>query len=132
MDERAAIAVLSALGQPARLAAVRHLLAAWPQAVRAGVLAQACGLQQSALSPHLAILARARLVQFERVGNTVNYRVDAAALRGLMAFLAKDCCGDRGDLCGGFAGVAAREPEPSRQRTVQPALNVLFVGARNA
>src|SRR5262245_59470759 len=136
MDDATAIAVLSALGQPSRLAAVRHLLGAWPGTLRAGALARACGLQPSALSQHLAILARTGLVHFERAGTTVNCRADAATMRQLMAFLARDCCGDRRDLCGGFAGVS---PEPSGEaagtsarRRIVPTFNVLFLGTRNA
>ena len=132
MNPTTAIAALSALGQPSRLAAVRHLLATWPGTVRAGALAEACGLQPSALSQHLAILAHAGLVRLERIGNTVNYRADAAALRRLMAFLAKDCCGDRRDLLGGFAGVIAEVEEKPAQRAMVAAFNVLFLGTRNA
>jgi arsenate reductase len=136
MDVPTAIDALSALGQPSRLAAVRHLLAAWPGALRAGALAEACGLQPSALSQHLAILARAGLVRLERVGNTVECRADPGAMRQLMAFLARDCCGDRRDLLGSFAAAAAKlEDEPAgapAQRAVQPSFNVLFLGTRNA
>jgi arsenate reductase len=134
MDAPTAIDVLSALGQASRLAVVRHLLAAWPEALRAGALAQACGLQPSALSQHLAILAHAGLVQLERVGNTVNYSVQPAAVRQLMAFLAKDCCGDRRDLLGGFAGLAGEVVAQATrvQRRPVPAFNVLFLGTRNA
>src|SRR6516165_5902776 len=98
MDVPTAIDSLSALGQPSRLAAVRHLLAAWPGALTAGALARACGLQPSAMSQHLAILVRTGLVELERIGNTVNCRAQPGAVRRLMAFLAHDCCGDRRDL----------------------------------
>ena len=53
-----------------------------------------------------------------------------------MAFLARDCCGDRRDLRGGFAGVVAESEDeaadaPTR-RDVVPAFNVPFLGTRNA
>jgi arsenate reductase len=144
MNAPTAIAILAALGQPTRLAAVRQLLAAWPGALPAGALARACGTPQSTMSDHLAILAPASLVRLERAGRTVNCRAEAATVRRLMAFLAQDCCGDRRDLLGGFAGVApmadglvegGAEGEPAgapTQRAIVPAFNVLFLGTRNA
>jgi len=136
MDSPTAIAALGALAQPTRLAAVRRLLAAWPDALPSGELARLCGTPATTLSDHLAILARAGLVRAERAGRTVNYRAEAATLRELMAFLARDCCGDRRDLCGGFAGVGVEAEDeaadaPTRRRVV-PAFNVLFLGTRNA
>src|SRR5262249_11525651 len=95
MNAATAIAALGALGQPTRLAIVRRLLAAWPEALPAGALARLCGTQPSTLSEHLAVLARAGLVRPERAGRTINYRAEAATLRRLMTFLARDCCGDR-------------------------------------
>src|SRR5262249_39312824 len=53
-----------------------------------------------------------------------------------MTFLARDCGGDRRDLCGGFAGVAAQAEDQAAdaptQRGIVPAFNVLFLGTRNA
>jgi len=136
MDIATAIDALGALGQPTRLAIVRRLLAAWPEALPAGALARLCGTQPSTLSEHLAVLARAGLVRPERAGRTINYRAEAATLRQLMAFLASDCCGDRRDLCGGFAGVTAEAEDAAAdaptQRGIVPAFNVLFLGTRNA
>jgi len=136
MHTMTAIAALGALGQPTRLAIVRRLLAAWPEALPAGALARLCGTQPSTLSEHLAVLARAGLVRAERAGRTINYRTEATTLRQLMAFLASDCCGDRRDLCGGFAGVAAQAEheaaDPPMHRRIVPAFNVLFLGTRNA
>jgi protein-tyrosine-phosphatase/DNA-binding transcriptional ArsR family regulator len=136
MNPSTAIAALGALAQPTRLAAVRRLLAAWPEALPSGELARLCGTPPTTLSDHLAVLARAGLVRAERAGRTVNYRAEAATLRELMAFLARDCCSDRRDLCGGFAGVGVEAEDeaadtPTRRRVV-PAFNVLFLGTRNA
>jgi protein-tyrosine-phosphatase/DNA-binding transcriptional ArsR family regulator len=136
LDSPTAIATLDALAQPTRLAAVRRLLAAWPDALSSGELARLCGTPPTTLSDHLAVLASAGLVRAERAGRTINYRAEAATLRQLMVFLAKDCCGDRRDLCGGFAGVGVEAEDEAAdaptQRGVVPAFNVLFLGMRNA
>jgi hypothetical protein len=52
-------------------------------------------------------LERAGLVTQQREGRFVRYRIAVAAMRGLLTFLAEDCCGGRPELCGPFAGVAA-------------------------
>jgi arsenate reductase len=144
MDAATATALMSALGQPTRLMAVRRLLSAWPGTLPAGALARACRTGPSTFSRHLAILARTGVVQLERAGTTVHCRADAGRLRALLAYLSRDCCRDRSELCGAFAGIAdldeagahlpARQPAraaaPSRGPV--PALNVLFLGSRNA
>lgn len=56
-------------------------------------------IPQNTMSAHLATLARAGLVRFERQGRTVTYRAEMQGLREMMLFLAKDCCGGRSELC---------------------------------
>lgn len=64
-----------------------------------GQLVDATGLTQSTFSTHLAVLAKAGLVQSEKRGRNLIQRVDMDALRALMVFLAKDCCQGRAELC---------------------------------
>ena len=47
----------------------------------------------------LAILVAADLVVPEKRGRQIIQRANIRALRDLMLFLAKDCCGGRADLC---------------------------------
>ena len=52
------------------------------------------------MSNHLSVLARAGLVVAEKNGRTVSYRADVSGFRGLIDFLAHDCCGGKPELCG--------------------------------
>ncbi len=51
------------------------------------------------MSTHLSNLTRAGLIAVERQGRTMNYRVDLEGFRGLVGFLARDCCQGRPELC---------------------------------
>lgn len=100
MDAPHALAALAALGQPTRLAIFRLLLRKEPDGISAGALAEAIGCPHNTLSTHVAILARAGLVNGTREGRSITYRADAAGTRALIAFLVTDCCGGRPELCG--------------------------------
>lgn len=99
MDESSAIDVLSALAQPTRLAAFRGLAAAYPAEVSAGDIARICDVPPNTMSSHLAILTRAGLITGDREGRVVRYRAGLDRVRELVAFLARDCCDGRPELC---------------------------------
>jgi DNA-binding transcriptional ArsR family regulator len=100
MDSMTALDALSALSQRTRLDAFRLLVRREPEGLAAGEIARLLDVPANTLSSHLAILARAGLVRFERHSRTVQYRADIDGLRALMLFLAKDCCAGNPDLCG--------------------------------
>ncbi|WP_019197317.1 metalloregulator ArsR/SmtB family transcription factor [Afipia birgiae] len=129
-----AIEGFGALAQPTRLQALRLLLAAHPESIAAGEIARRCEVPHNTMSNHLAILARAGLIAAEKDGRTVNYRADVAGFRGLIDFLARDCCSGKPELCGilpdaSLALIEKTEPEPD---VVAPAFNVLFLCTRNS
>lgn len=95
-----ALAALAALGQPTRLSIFRLLVRKEPDGLSAGALAEAVGCPHNTLSTHVAILARAGLVNGTREGRSITYRADAAGTRALIAFLVTDCCHGRPELCG--------------------------------
>jgi len=99
MDESSAIEALSALAQPTRLAVFRELAAAYPDAVPAGDIARICKVPHNTMSSHLAILTRAGLTTALRDGRVIRYRASLDRLRDLVAFLARDCCDGRPELC---------------------------------
>lgn len=94
-----ALAALSALAHPTRLATFRTLVRHEPDGLSTGQLVEALELTQSTFSTHLAVLAKAGLVRAEKRGRNIIQRADVAALKGLMVFLVKDCCQGRAELC---------------------------------
>src|SRR6266436_8815008 len=111
-----ALAALAALGQPTRLAIIRLLMRQQPAGLPAGNIAEAIGCPHNTLSTHLAILARAGLVQGARHGRTIIYTADIEGMRALVSFLITDCCNGRPELCG-FGGALAPDcgcPPPAK------------------
>ncbi len=94
-----ALAALAALGQPTRLEIFRVLIAAEPDGLPAGALAERVGCPHNTLSSHLSILARSGLVRGARAGRSIVYRAQVDAIRALVEFLVNDCCGGHPELC---------------------------------
>jgi ArsR family transcriptional regulator, arsenate/arsenite/antimonite-responsive transcriptional repressor len=94
-----ALAALAALGQPTRLEIFRVLIAAEPDGLPAGILAEKIGCPHNTLSSHVSILARSGLVRGTRDGRSIIYRADVDAIRNLVGFLINDCCGGHPELC---------------------------------
>jgi DNA-binding transcriptional ArsR family regulator len=99
MDTDNALSILAALAHPTRLAAFRLLVKHEPAGLSTGALVDASGLTQSTFSTHLAVLVKSGLVLPEKRGRQQIQRASIDALRGLMLFLAKDCCEGRAELC---------------------------------
>jgi ArsR family transcriptional regulator, arsenate/arsenite/antimonite-responsive transcriptional repressor len=97
MDERAAVAALSALAQGMRLRVFRALVGAGPQGLTPGVLAATLDVSASTLSFHLKELMHAGLVTQERDGRHLVYRPDLAHMNTLLGYLVAHCCG--GEPC---------------------------------
>lgn len=99
MEPDCALSIFAALSHPTRLDAFRLLVKHEPEGLSTGSLVEASGLTQSTFSTHLAVLVKAGLVLPEKRGRQQIQRANIDALRGLMLFLAKDCCGGRAELC---------------------------------
>jgi ArsR family transcriptional regulator len=99
MDNSKTILALSALAQPTRLDTFKLLVSREPEGVPAGEIARLVDVPQNTMSAHLAILARAGLIIGERQSRSIIYRADLDGFRSVIAFLLKDCCGGRADLC---------------------------------
>lgn len=99
MESCNAINALSALAQPTRLDTFRLLVRHEPDGLAAGEIARLLDVPQNTMSAHLSILARAGLVTSTRHSRSIIYRADLDALRAVMLFLVKDCCGGRAELC---------------------------------
>lgn len=91
------VAALAALAQEHRLAAFRLLVAAGPEGVSAGDLADGLGIPRSSLSFHLNQLMQAGLITQRRESRSLIYSADFAAMAALVGFLTENCC--RGSGC---------------------------------
>lgn len=99
MDKNDAIDIFAALSQPTRLDAFRLLMEHEPQGLPAGEIARRLDVPQNTMSTHLAILARAGLIDSERHSRSIVYRAVVDRVREIATFLVTDCCGGRPELC---------------------------------
>lgn len=99
MESEPAIAAMGALAQSTRLETFRLLVRHEPDGLAAGEIARLLDVPQNTMSTHLGILARAGLITSTRNSRSIIYRADLDALRAVMLFLVKDCCGGRAELC---------------------------------
>lgn len=99
METGTALSILTALAHPTRLSTFKLLVQHEPEGLSTGQLVEDSGLSQSTFSTHLAVLVKAGVVVSEKRGRQQIQRASIDSLRGLMLFLAKDCCGGRAELC---------------------------------
>jgi ArsR family transcriptional regulator len=99
MEINDAVTSLSALAQPSRLGVFRLLVKTGEAGLCAGEIAQRLDLPKTTLSFHLKELAQAQLVEAQRDGRSIVYRVRVEGIRELMGYLTEDCCQGRPDLC---------------------------------
>ena len=119
MDARRSQAAFAALAQPTRLKAFRKLVAAHPNGLPAGEIAQFCKVPHNTMSTHLAALMRGGLIAVTREGRSMNYRANLDGFRGLIDFMLRDCCGGRPEICAPVVDdFAASCCAPARKETV--------------
>ncbi|MGP3696064.1 ArsR/SmtB family transcription factor [Rhodobacter sp. NSM] len=99
MDDTAALTAFAGLAQETRLQIVRLLVRAGPEGLPAGEIGAAIGASSSRLSFHLAHLEQAELVTSRREGRYVIYAAAYPVLSELVAFLMRDCCDGRPEVC---------------------------------
>ena len=105
MEQIDAVAALSALAHPGRLAVFRLLVQAGPEGLPAGRIAEATGSLSNTLSTNLNILTQAGLARSRRDGRQIIYTADYDVMRGLLTFLMEDCCQGEPAICGPLAGI---------------------------
>ena len=99
MELNDAVTALSALAQPSRLELFRLLVQQGEQGLCAGDISEKLGVPKPTLSFHLKELNHAGLIEAERDGRSIIYRLHVSGMRELMAFLSEDCCQGRPELC---------------------------------
>lgn len=97
LSEPAAVKALQALAQAQRLRAFRALVAAGPDGLTPGTMAETLGVAPSGLSFHLKELAHAGLVASEPRGRHLIYRAQFEQMNALLAYLTEHCC--QGEPC---------------------------------
>jgi DNA-binding transcriptional ArsR family regulator len=99
MEMSSAVAALSALAQESRLRVFRLLVECGEDGMPAGDIARRQDVPANTMSAQLAVLTGARLIRPRRVGRSIIYAVDFAAVRALLEFLMQDCCNGRPEAC---------------------------------
>jgi ArsR family transcriptional regulator len=99
MKEAQALEAFAALSQETRLRIVRLLVKAGPEGLPAGMVADEMGVSGSNVSFHLSQLERAGLIESRRESRSIIYSAVYPALADLIAFLTKDCCEGRPEIC---------------------------------
>src|SRR5208337_4893005 len=83
---------LSALGHPARLGILRHVVQGGPEGTTTTELQAKLDIPWTTLNHHLDRLVAAGLVATRRDGKFAYHTADYAALHALTDFLWEDCC----------------------------------------
>ena len=99
MDNIAAIDAFAALAHEGRLTVLRLLVRKEPDGISAGKIAELVGVPQNTMSTHLAVLARAGLIEGQRQSRSIIYRANLVRIGELASFLLMDCCEGRPDIC---------------------------------
>jgi ArsR family transcriptional regulator, arsenate/arsenite/antimonite-responsive transcriptional repressor len=116
MDEKRAIAALSALAQETRLALFRLLVTCGPTGLPAGVIAERLGVQPSSLTFHLHQLMHAGLITQRRSSRQIIYSAEYGSMNALLGYLTENCCGRDAicaPVCEPAASCTGAAPEPS-------------------
>ncbi|ATQ73342.1 transcriptional regulator [Massilia violaceinigra] len=102
MENKNALAALSALAQESRLAVFRLLIEAGPGGMSPGQIGERLGIAPSSLSFHLKELSHAGLIAPTQSGRYLIYAAHMPTMQALIDFLTENCCG--GNPCGPDSG----------------------------
>jgi ArsR family transcriptional regulator len=81
-----------ALGHPARLSLLRHIVQAGAEGISTTELQEKMDMPWTTLNHHLSRLVNAELVNVQRDGKFAFHTADYVALKKLTDFLWEDCC----------------------------------------
>lgn len=99
MDKTSALVALAALAQENRLDVFRLLVAAGPDGMAAGAVAETLGLAPNTLTFHFDRLRHAGLVTVQREGRSMIYAARFETMNALLGFLTENCCGGAQETC---------------------------------
>ena len=110
MNESQAVNTLAALAQSSRLRVFRALVAAGPNGISAGGIAEKLGIAPTSLSFHLKGLVHCGLIRSRTDGRYIFYSADYNHMDELMAYLTENCCGGS-DVCSPAASICVPDVE---------------------
>lgn len=99
MELKMAVQALAALAHESRLEVFRILVKEAPEGICAGDLSRTLKIPKPTMSFHLKELTSSGLIESERLGRSIKYRLQNEGMRQLMQFLTEDCCQGRPELC---------------------------------
>ena len=123
MESEQIVQALSALAQPTRLGVFRLLMKAGLKGLPAGAIAETAGVPSNTMSTHLAILARAGLVNSRRQSRSIIYSANLENISDVLSFLLKDCCGGHPEICAPLIKIADNSccpPQTKRETRQKP------------
>jgi len=93
------IKALAALAQAARLEIYRTLVAAGPEGMAAGQIAESLGIAPASLSFHFKTLSHAGLIESRQEGRFIYYSANFEVMSGMVDYLTENCCGGNAEQC---------------------------------
>ena len=108
MEDKLAVAAMSALAHEGRLAVFRMLVQAGDDGVPAGEIARRLGVPANTLSANLNVLSHAGLIDGRREGRSIIYTADYGRMAALLGFLVEDCCQGSQAICAPLADIVDR------------------------
>lgn len=94
------VKALAALAQSARLEIYRILVAAGPEGMAAGQIAESLGIAPASLSFHFKTLSHAGLIASRQEGRFIYYSANFEVMNGMVGYLTENCCGGTAAQCG--------------------------------
>jgi ArsR family transcriptional regulator, arsenate/arsenite/antimonite-responsive transcriptional repressor len=108
VDQTTAVTRFSALAHQTRLSVFRLLVEAGPEGLAAGDISRRLAMPHNTLSTHLAVLARAGLVESRRDGRSIIYAARFSGVRELIDFVLRDCCKGLPKVCSPLLATGGR------------------------
>jgi len=99
MTSEQVVKALAALAQPTRLEVYRLLVAAGPEGMAAGQLAEKLDVAPATLSFHFRTLSHAGLIEGRQDGRFVYYSANFGVMNGMVDYLTENCCGGNAEAC---------------------------------
>ncbi|MDD4930027.1 MAG: metalloregulator ArsR/SmtB family transcription factor [Gallionella sp.] len=99
MESTRVVKALAALAQSTRLGVYRLLVAAGPEGIAAGQIAESLGVSPATLSFHFKTLSHAGLIESRQEGRFVFYFANFEVMNDMVAYLTENCCGGNAETC---------------------------------